>query len=102
VRGANGEGVDEILARLIDTYKPSGLPTPIGDLGAGGSGPSLLAEYSPDLIQLDRALVEGIDPSASRRRSWRASWAPAGSSASPLWAKGWRPRARCASSSPWG
>ena len=55
------------LKRIIDTYKRSGLLTAIDDFGAGWSGLGLLADYQPDHIRPDRALVEGIDGSASRR-----------------------------------
>jgi EAL domain-containing protein (putative c-di-GMP-specific phosphodiesterase class I) len=55
------------LRRIFETYKRSGLVTAIDDFGAGYSGLNLLADYQPDLIKLDMALVRGIDGNAARR-----------------------------------
>lgn len=52
---------------IVKDYQRRGFLTAIDDFGAGYAGLGLLAEFQPDLIKLDMALVRGIDSSASRR-----------------------------------
>ncbi|MCA9424908.1 MAG: EAL domain-containing protein [Candidatus Omnitrophica bacterium] len=49
------------LKSIFDEYKRLGFKTAIDDFGAGYSGLNLLAEFQPDIIKLDRALIMGID-----------------------------------------
>ena len=51
----------EHLKSIIREYKRQGFKTAIDDFGAGYSGLNLLAEFQPDLIKLDMALVRDID-----------------------------------------
>lgn len=48
------------LAGIIAEYKRQGFKTAIDDFGAGYSGLNLLAEFQPDFIKLDLALVRNI------------------------------------------
>lgn len=41
--------------------------TAIDDFGAGFAGLNLLADFQPDMVKLDMALVRGIDQSKPRR-----------------------------------
>jgi EAL domain-containing protein (putative c-di-GMP-specific phosphodiesterase class I) len=52
---------------IIETYRRMGFGTALDDFGAGYAGLSLLADFQPDAIKLDMALVRGIDPSLPRR-----------------------------------
>ncbi len=55
------------LKNIMTEYKSHGLRVAIDDFGAGHSGLSLLSVFQPDLIKIDRKLVECIhDRPASR------------------------------------
>ncbi|MCK8683017.1 MULTISPECIES: EAL domain-containing protein [Pseudomonas] len=57
----NEELVDkEHLKNIIREYRRKGFKTAIDDFGAGYSGLNLLAEFQPDIIKLDMALVRSI------------------------------------------
>lgn len=57
----NEELVDkEHLKSIIREYRLKGFKTAIDDFGAGYSGLNLLAEFQPDIIKLDMALVRSI------------------------------------------
>ena len=57
----NEELVDkEHLKSIIREYRLKGFKTAIDDFGAGYSGLNLLAEFQPDIIKLDMALVRRI------------------------------------------
>lgn len=66
------EGEDIIdrphLLEIFRAYKSFGFQTAIDDFGAGHSGLTLLADFQPDLIKLDMALVRGIDTDLVRQR----------------------------------
>lgn len=55
------------LVSIIQTYADLGFGTAIDDFGAGFSGLTLLAEFQPDCIKVDRNLIEGIDTHPSRQ-----------------------------------
>ncbi len=48
------------LRNIMREYREHGLRTAIDDFGAGHSGLSLLSTFQPDLIKVDRKLVESI------------------------------------------
>ena len=50
----------EHLKSIIHEYRRQGFQTAIDDFGAGYAGLNLLAEFQPDIIKLDMALVRGI------------------------------------------
>lgn len=56
------------LLKIFQAYKSYGFQTAIDDFGAGYSGLTLLADFQPDLIKLDMALVRGIDVDTARQR----------------------------------
>ncbi len=50
----------EHLRNIMLEYKKHGLRVAIDDFGAGHSGLSLLSVFQPDLIKIDRALIENL------------------------------------------
>jgi EAL domain-containing protein (putative c-di-GMP-specific phosphodiesterase class I) len=48
------------LAHILREYREYGFKTAIDDFGAGHSGLTLLADFQPDLIKLDMALIRDI------------------------------------------
>ena len=48
------------LAHILREYRQFGFKTAIDDFGAGHSGLTLLADFQPDLIKLDMALIRDI------------------------------------------
>ncbi|WP_295521620.1 EAL domain-containing protein [uncultured Stenotrophomonas sp.] len=64
-----GEKIDDgkWLAEILTEYKRIGFKTAIDDFGAGFAGLNLLADFQPDIVKLDMALVRGIDQSLPRR-----------------------------------
>jgi len=64
-----GEQVEDgpWLAQILREYKRCGLLTAIDDFGAGYAGLTLLADFQPDLIKIDMALVRNVDQSKSRQ-----------------------------------
>ena len=55
------------LAHILTEYKRTGFMTAIDDFGAGYAGLNLLADFQPDIIKLDMALIRGVDASHSRQ-----------------------------------
>ena len=55
------------LLNILRTYQAMGFLTAIDDFGAGHSGLGLLAEFTPDIVKLDMALIRGIDADRTRR-----------------------------------
>lgn len=55
------------LAEILNEYKRIGFKTAIDDFGAGFAGLNLLADFQPDIVKLDMALIRGIDRSPARR-----------------------------------
>lgn len=64
-----GERVEDgpWLATILREYARCGFLTAIDDFGAGYAGLTLLADFTPDIVKLDMALVRGIDASRSRQ-----------------------------------
>lgn len=57
----------EHLNSIFAAYKKLGFKTAIDDFGAGYSGLNLLAEFQPDIIKLDMAIIRNIDEDQVRR-----------------------------------
>lgn len=55
------------LRAIIQHYQSVGFLTAIDDFGAGYSGLNLLAEFQPDLVKLDMALIRNIHQDKSRQ-----------------------------------
>ena len=66
------------LAKIFREYRRMGFLTAIDDFGAGFAGLTLLADFQPDLIKLDMALVRGINASPSRQAIAKAMMVLAG------------------------
>ena len=64
-----GERVEDgpWLATILREYQRCGFLTAIDDFGAGYAGLTLLADFTPDLIKLDMALVRGVNASRPRQ-----------------------------------
>lgn len=64
-----GEAVSDgrWLAEILREYKRTGFLTAIDDFGAGYAGLNLLADFQPDIIKLDMALVRGVESSRARQ-----------------------------------
>lgn len=69
-----GEVIDDVarFAALIKRYRAQGLKLAIDDFGAGYCGLNLLAEFQPDILKLDMALLRGIEHSGPRQAIVRA------------------------------
>lgn len=58
----NEQVVDKAhLKRILEEYRRQGFQTAIDDFGSGYSGLNLLAEFQPDIIKLDMAIIRDID-----------------------------------------
>lgn len=55
------------LTGIIQTYKAHGFQTALDDFGAGYAGLSLLADFQPDTIKIDRCLVANVDTDKPRQ-----------------------------------
>lgn len=55
------------LVSINEEYRRQGFKTAIDDFGAGFAGLGLLAEFQPDIIKLDMALIRGIDQDLVRQ-----------------------------------
>lgn len=55
------------LTGILRAYRKQGFMTAIDDFGAGYAGLNLLADFQPDLIKLDMALIRGIDQDRVRQ-----------------------------------
>jgi EAL domain-containing protein (putative c-di-GMP-specific phosphodiesterase class I) len=55
------------LKNIIETYRRHGFQTALDDFGTGYAGLSLLADFQPDVIKIDRFLVADIDRSRARQ-----------------------------------
>ncbi|WKW11500.1 EAL domain-containing protein [Pseudogemmatithrix spongiicola] len=55
------------LKGIFAEYKRKGFKTAIDDFGAGYAGLALLADFEPDLIKLDMALIRNIHQDRTRR-----------------------------------
>jgi len=55
------------LKRIIEAYRANGFRTALDDFGAGYAGLSLLADFQPDIIKIDRVLVDRVDENLPRQ-----------------------------------
>lgn len=55
------------LKTIIQAYRGQGFLTALDDFGAGYAGLSLLADFQPDIIKIDRVLVDHIDSDKPRQ-----------------------------------
>jgi len=57
----------EHLRGIIETYRRHGFLTALDDFGAGYAGLSLLADFQPDIVKIDRCIVADIDTDKPRQ-----------------------------------
>lgn len=55
------------LSQVFREYRRIGFMTAIDDFGAGYAGLTLLADFQPDIVKLDMALVRGIEQKRASR-----------------------------------
>ena len=55
------------LKSIITAYRKHGFKTALDDFGAGYAGISLLADFQPDIIKIDRCIVSRIDTDRPRQ-----------------------------------
>ena len=55
------------LKSIIETYRSHGFMTALDDFGAGYAGLSLLSDFQPDTIKIDRYLIDQIDSDKPRQ-----------------------------------
>lgn len=60
-------GDNKHLTNILREYREFGFKTAIDDFGAGHSGLTLLADFQPDLIKLDMALVRNVHLDRARQ-----------------------------------
>lgn len=74
VEATEGEAISDPaqFASVINEYRRAGMRLAIDDFGAGYSGLNLLAEFQPDIVKLDMALVSGIQSHGPRQAIVRA------------------------------
>ncbi len=60
------------LRAIMTEYRKHGLRVAIDDFGAGHSGLSLLSEFQPDIIKIDRSIVQDIHLKPASRAIVRA------------------------------
>jgi EAL domain-containing protein (putative c-di-GMP-specific phosphodiesterase class I) len=55
------------LARIVDLHRAAGIAIAIDDFGSGYSGLNTLAMCKPDIVKLDRELIDGIGSNDAKR-----------------------------------
>ncbi len=55
------------VLNILRTYRSMGFRTAIDDFGSGHAGFALLAEFQPDIVKLDMALIRDIDTNPVKR-----------------------------------
>jgi len=53
----------EHLKNIVETYHKNGYQTALDDFGSGYAGLSLLADFQPHTVKIDRCLISNIDTS---------------------------------------
>ncbi|WP_407571627.1 EAL domain-containing protein [Deinococcus altitudinis] len=53
----------ELLKSILERYRQEGARVALDDLGSGHTSLVYLAELKPDIVKLDRALIQGLSPS---------------------------------------
>jgi EAL domain-containing protein (putative c-di-GMP-specific phosphodiesterase class I) len=61
------------LSEVFDAYRHLGFKTALDDFGAGYASLSLLADFQPDIVKIDIALVKDVDRDATRQHIVRGA-----------------------------
>lgn len=69
IEATEGEafGDPTTFASVVGEYRRAGMRLAIDDFGAGYAGLTLLADFQPDIVKLDMALVRGVDSNGPRQ-----------------------------------
>jgi EAL domain-containing protein (putative c-di-GMP-specific phosphodiesterase class I) len=63
------------LSEVFDAYRHLGFKTALDDFGAGYASLSLLADFQPDIVKIDIALVKDVDKDKTRQHIVRSALA---------------------------
>jgi EAL domain-containing protein (putative c-di-GMP-specific phosphodiesterase class I) len=55
------------LRSVVESYKQFGFKTALDDFGTGYSGLAMLADFQPDIVKIDRQLLQNVDVSLPRQ-----------------------------------
>jgi len=55
------------LRSVVESYKKFGFKTALDDFGTGYSGLCLLADFQPDIVKIDRQLLQNVEASRPRQ-----------------------------------
>ena len=55
------------LRSVVESYKKFGFKTALDDFGTGYSGLLMLADFQPDIVKIDRQLLQNVDTSSTRQ-----------------------------------
>ena len=58
----------EHLLGILKEYRNQGFKTALDDFGSGYSGLRLLTRFQPDIVKLDRALIQDIDKNPTKQK----------------------------------
>ncbi len=74
VEATEGEAIGDpaLFAKVVNEYRRAGMRLAIDDFGAGYAGLNLLAEFQPDIVKIDMALVRSIESHGPRQAIVRA------------------------------
>jgi EAL domain-containing protein (putative c-di-GMP-specific phosphodiesterase class I) len=55
------------LSSVVESYKKFGFKTALDDFGTGYSGLCMLADFQPDMVKIDRQLLQDVDTSRPKQ-----------------------------------
>lgn len=66
--------VDDVkhLKKILDFYKSKGFMVALDDMGSGYSSLNLLAQLLPDIVKIDRAIIDHIDTNPTNQSIFKA------------------------------
>jgi len=62
------------LVKILQYYKSKGFMIALDDVGEGYSSLNMLIELQPDIIKIDRNIVDGIDKNSLKKSVYSALW----------------------------
>ena len=65
------------LSKILEYYRSKGFQIALDDVGEGYSGLNMLIELRPDIIKVDRNIVDGIDKNQLKQSVYKALYAMA-------------------------
>lgn len=60
------------LKRILDFYKSQGFMVALDDVGSGYSSLNMIAKLLPNIVKIDRAIIDGIDTNSVNQSIFRA------------------------------